>query len=97
MEAKDRFWPDANNGTADVDGDTARDAMVGLRSICPIALPERIYGFRTHLYNIVIKYRYVYMQYVPHNSSNKSTILRAVDKLYATKTLYSSFIPQLFF
>lgn len=24
VEAKDRFWPDANNGTADIDGDTAR-------------------------------------------------------------------------
>jgi len=49
VEAKHRFWPDANNGTADVDGDTARDAMVGLRSICSIVLPECIYGFRTHL------------------------------------------------
>lgn len=68
MEAKDRFWPDANNGTADVDGDTARDAMVGLRFIRPIALSESIYGFRTHLnsylYNIVINFVTDYMRTV---------------------------------
>lgn len=60
MEAKDRFWPDANNGTADVDGDTARDAMVGLGFIRTIALSESIYRSRTHLnnnlYNIVINF-----------------------------------------
>lgn len=49
MEAKDRFWPDANNGTADVDGDTARDGGASFHSY-PTALPESIYGSRTHLW-----------------------------------------------